>query len=385
MSKLTIVFYTDSFLPARDGVVTSILNFRKELIRRGHKVYLFASGNSDTRDSVKGDGDVFVVKGIKFRKYPQYSLALLPFVSEAKLSQINPDIIHAHTPFIMGSWALASAKIEKIPVVSTFHTMFTDKLVIKEYAAKFAVNTLQRYSERYAKIFYSRCNGVIAPSESTKKELLKMGIENVYVVPNSIDMKRFNQNVNAGKIRKKLKRNRSEKIVLYLGRMSKEKRVEVLLKAARSMRGQNVRFVLAGTGPALEYYMRMAERMKLENVLFTGFVPDNEIVKYYAACDIFCIPSTFETQGIVCLEAMAMGKPVVGANKLALSDLIINGKNGEKFRPNDPKDCAKKIRKAINNTDAYKYTVKTAKDYSLEGTTDMLIDVYQKVIDSMTV
>jgi 1,2-diacylglycerol 3-alpha-glucosyltransferase len=122
--------------------------------------------------------------------------------------------------------------------------------------------------------------------------------------------------------------------------------------------------------------MRLNEKVK-----FAGFVSDALLPKYYAACDLFCIPSTFETQGLVSIEAMASGKPVVGADHLALHDLISDGRNGEKFKPGSAQDCARKIEKVLYNEDSYKGMVETAKKYSIEKTTDNLLDAYKAVID----
>ena len=113
---------------------------------------------------------------------------------------------------------------------------------------------------------------------------------------------------------------------------------------------------------------------------FIGAVDHAELPKYYAACDAFCIPSTFETQGVVSVEAMACGKPVIGADYLALRELIKNGRNGEKFIPEDSRDCASKIRKVIYNIDTYKEMTNTAKSYSIERTTDHLLGLYKRVI-----
>src|SRR5271157_206715 len=130
---LNIAFFTDSFLPATDGVVTSILGFRKELERRGHNVYIFASGNSKTKSMTKKDKNIFVMRGVRFKRYPQYNLALFPFIAPLKLRGLRLDVLHAQTPFIMGMYSLFMAKSSRIPMVGSFHTLFTDKSVIDNY------------------------------------------------------------------------------------------------------------------------------------------------------------------------------------------------------------------------------------------------------------
>jgi 1,2-diacylglycerol 3-alpha-glucosyltransferase len=382
--KLKIVFFTDSFLPAVDGVVTSILSFKKELEQRGHTVYIFASGNSATKEMLKKlkfNKNIFIVRGSQFKKYPQYNIALFPFNIPIKINEIQPDIIHAHTPFAMGGFALAIAKINKIPIVSTFHTLFTDKFVINEYFSRYALNIIQKYSWKYASFYYNKCNGVIAPSDSIKEVLNKKGIKNIYTISNGVDLSRFNTNVDGSKIRMQF-HSGNKKIVLYVGRLSKEKRLETLFKAAKILKNEKILFVIVGKGPAYDYYKKIVNKLNLGNVIFIGFVNDILLPKYYAACDIFCIPSTFETQGIVAIEAMACGKPVVAADSLALKKIIIEGINGEKFRANNSKDCAKKIKIALNTK--YKHIENTVSNYSIKNTTDSLITFYKDIINKTT-
>ena len=104
--SLKIAFYTDTFLPAVDGVVISILNFRKELQRRGHEVHIFAGGTSASRELTKGYKNIHIIRGVKFKKYPQYSLAFLPFYSSLTAMNMRFDINHAQTPFMVGTQGL---------------------------------------------------------------------------------------------------------------------------------------------------------------------------------------------------------------------------------------------------------------------------------------
>jgi 1,2-diacylglycerol 3-alpha-glucosyltransferase len=200
-------------------------------------------------------------------------------------------------------------------------------------------------------------------------------------VENGIDLKRFNRKVDGKQLRNRILTDGYEHIVLYLGRVSREKRIDTMIRAARGLGRKDVRFVIAGTGPALDHYRKLAARYKLDGkVLFTGFVDDKDLPKYYAASDMLCMPSTFETQGIVTLEAMACGKPVVGADYMALKNLIVNNYNGEKFAPGSSMECARKIKKVLSNYGEYAGMAGTAEKYSIEKTTDKLLNVYKEVI-----
>lgn len=380
---MKIAFYSDSFLPAVDGVVISMLNFRKELMRRGHEVHIYASGNSETERLKRKYSNLHVIRGLSFRRYPQYSIAFLPGATAIRNMGIDFDVAHLQTPFTVGVQGMIIAKVNKTPTVGTFHTMFTNTAVVKEYTSnsKMVREFIKRYSWLYLRHFYSRCDSILAPSDVISKMLDRRGIHNVGVVPNSVDISRFNLNVDGSKIRRALNITDREHMILFAGRVSREKNLEVMINAARLLKNENYRFVVAGTGPGYEHYTKMVDRAGLGDLFdFVGFVDNADLPEYYAAADAFCMPSTFETQGIVTLEAMACGIPVIGADYLALKDLIVNGENGEKFPAGDYMACARKIRKVINNIESYKGMWDTAKQYSLQKTTDRLLDAYKNII-----
>lgn len=385
MEKINIAFYSDTYLPAMDGVVSSMINFKHELERRGHKVYIFTSGDNASKKRYSSKS-IFISSGIKFKPYPQYKIALFPYKSIMTLRSLKIDIIHAQTPFSMGLAAMTIAKLGRYPLVGSFHTMINDKRIIESYYPKNKMlkKFTGKYLWEYTKFFYRRCDATIVPTNSIGKVIRKVQIQNIHVVPNSVDTKRFNTKVNGNSIRRVLKIKNADKVVLYVGRTSKEKRIEILLKAAKKIvaKRKDVKFVIAGTGPAFDHYKNMASKLGISgHVKFVGFVEQELLPKMYAMCDVFCIPSTFETQGIVALEAMASGKAVVGADALALKELIKNGKNGEKFRPGDFASCAQKIERVLNNSATYKSkAVETANSFAIDKATDKLLEVYQLIL-----
>ncbi|MDE1855529.1 MAG: glycosyltransferase [Candidatus Micrarchaeota archaeon] len=391
MQHLNIAFYSDSYLPARDGVVTSMLDFKRELERRGHKVYIIASAKLGDKRKYSAS-DVFLHTGVRFKPYPQYSVALFPYYASlpVQLRQLDIDVVHAQTPFMLGFTGLLAAKFGGYPIAGHFHTLLNSKSLEAYYPKNKALKRFySTYLWKYIKFFYKSCDVTIAPSNTIAKLLKRHQIGNVRVVPNSVNMERFNARVDGGGMREKLGIRHNDKVVLYLGRVSREKRVDVMLHAAKRTlkKRSNVKFVIGGTGPALEEYKRLAHRLGIGgNVNFIGFVSDEELPKVYAASDLLCLPSTFETQGIVSLEAMAMGKPVVGSDFMALKDLIQDGKNGEKFKPLDPSSCAQKIEKVLNNPDAYRrHAIDTAKNYSTERVTDELLKTYELLLSKRAV
>jgi 1,2-diacylglycerol 3-alpha-glucosyltransferase len=219
--------------------------------------------------------------------------------------------------------------------------------------------------------------------------LKRYGIPRVTTVPNCIDLSRFNPRADGGAVRESLGIKPSESTILYLGRLSREKKLEVLLHAVKLLasRDRSIRLVVGGTGPAEQHYRDLARSLGIMgNTRFMGFVSPKNLPGLYAASDAFCLPSTFETQGMVLLEAMAVGKPVVGADCLAIKELIRNGRNGEKFRPGDYTECAQKIERVLNNTAHYKHgAIRTAAEFSKEKLTGRLLDVYDSVLSEKAI
>ncbi len=387
MDKLKIAFYSDTYLPAKDGVVTSMLNFKEELEKRGHDVYIFASGDSQSRKKYS-KGRVHITTGIKFKPYPQYKIAIFPYRAMIKLNSLGINIMHAQTPFSMGIAGMTFAKLGGYPIVGTFHTMINNSEIVKHYYPKNKMlkKFTSKYMMKYVKFFYNNCDAAIAPSPFVGRMLSKIGVRNLHVVPNSVDVRRFNRRVGGDSLREKLGIKDGEKMVLYMGRVSGEKRVDTLIRAAKEIRKRDdkIKFVIGGTGPAVDHYKRMAHRLKVhDSVKFIGYVEESVLPNVYASCDAFCLPSVFETQGIAALEAMATGKPVIGADRMALNEIIKEGENGEKFGGGNYRECARKIEKVLNNTDAYTNgAINTAKEFATEKATDKLLDVYKLILQN---
>mgnify|MGYP001626329670 FL=1 len=384
MESLKIAYYTDTYLPAVDGVVTSMLNFKKELERRGHEVYIIASGDVVSRKKYSNE-HVYIMPGLSFKPYPQYKLAFFPYHTALIIQKEKIDLLHAQTPFFMGFTALSIGRMMKYPVVGSFHTFINNRKLLDEYYPKNKLlkKFTRKYLWKYTKFFYRSCDVTIVPTKTVKEILRKERVTNTEVVPNSVDTEKFNPKVDGGEIRERF--NLKDHVVLYVGRISKEKRLEVMLKAAKvlSRKRNDISYLIVGHGPAMEHYKEMARRFGLfGSVIFVGFVPDAELPKYYATSDMLCMPSTFETQGIVAIEAMASGKPVVGAKYLALNELIKNGKNGEKFPAGNYLACAKKIEKVLNSSNIYKRNaVALAREFSVSKATDKLLNIYNKTLE----
>ncbi|MEM3437085.1 MAG: glycosyltransferase [Nitrososphaerales archaeon] len=379
---MKIAFFSDTYLPNRDGVVTSILTLRKALEERGHEVFIFCSGSRQVKER-NLDDHVFYYTSIPFKPYPNYKIAIFPFFSKRKIEKLGIQLVHSHGIATTGWVAIWTAISLNLPILTTFHTLIPEAV---HYVAKSNIvrGLIKKIAWDYVRFYLKRSDVVIVPSNAIKDVLIKHGLKReIYVIPTGIDVNKFNPNVNGGLIRKLLG-VKDEYLVLYLGRLVKEKNLDVLIKAAPKVlkKLSNCKFILAGVGPAKEYYENMIIKNNVRNsFILQGYIEEEKIASYYAASDVFVFPSKFETQGLTALEAMACGKPVVGADYLAIKEIVKNGYNGYLFNPDDPDDCAEKIIKTINEKSLMsKNARKTALEYSVDKCINKLLAVYEKMI-----
>ncbi|MEW6329178.1 MAG: glycosyltransferase, partial [Candidatus Micrarchaeota archaeon] len=292
---MKIAFFTETYLPNRDGVVSSILTTREALEREGHEVYVFCAGDRQAKKENK-DARAFYHISTAFSPYPDYKLALFPFFSERKVRQLGIDIIHTHGMATMGLAAVRTARTLHLPIIGTLHTLIPEAV---HYVAhrKTTMALSKRLAWGYLRWYFNLCDRVFAPSEVIKEIMEEHKIKNVTVLPSGINTKRFNPGVDGDEIRKKHGLG-SSKVVLYLGRLVKEKNLELLVRAALIIMEEipDCKFIIAGTGPAEDYYKSLVKSAGLEgSFIFAGLLSEDDVPKYYGACDIFVFPSKFET------------------------------------------------------------------------------------------
>jgi glycosyltransferase involved in cell wall biosynthesis len=215
----------------------------------------------------------------------------------------------------------------------------------------------------FCRTFYNRHRKLIAPSKTLKKILQGHGIRKpIETIPNGIDtnfFRPFDKTV----ARKKLGIN-GEKIFLSLGRLGHEKRIDVVI---RSFENLDAKLIIVGRGPAEKRLKKLTGKLGLQNkVTFKGFVPEKLKPLYYSAADALVIASEFETQGLVVVEAMACGTPVIGANSGAVPEMIQDGKNGYIFGPRDVEELTEKIGMFEPSKRMEENAIQTSKSYSIE-------------------
>lgn len=363
---MRIGFFTDTFLPQANGVVTSLLSFGPELVRRGHEVSIFCP-KSNVKE-FKGM-PVFSYPAVTFRAYPEFKIA----VPQGRNRAPKLDIVHTHSPFTMGFFGWRVAKLQNIPRVSTFHTLLSE---YAGYVSKLGKIILKPVTWEFCRTFYNRHRKLIAPSKTLKKILQEHGIgKPIDIIPNGIDTDFFRPFEKTA-ARKKLGIN-GGKIFLSLGRLGHEKSVDVVIRAFKNL---DAKLVIVGRGPAEEKLKKLTRKLGLQNkVTFKGFVPEKLKPLYYSAADALVIASEFETQGLVVVEGMACGTPVIGANSGAVPEAIREGKNGYLFGPRNVEELTKKIGTFEPSKRMEKNAIKTSKNYSIEKCVTELEKFYRSL------
>jgi 1,2-diacylglycerol 3-alpha-glucosyltransferase len=385
---MKIGFFTDAYLPSGFGVATSIESFRKNLEKFDNTVYIFAPFFKNYKDN---NPRVFRFKSLKVIKNPEVRLAspFFPFSYFEKTNKIGFDIIHAHTPFALGLFGKYIANKNKIPIVYTHHTQYPEyaKFYLKE-------GFISPYIAQIITVWFSNISdAVIAPSLKIKNILLENGVKkDIYILPTGINTKIFKKSEEDKiKIKKLLKIPKEKKILLFVGRIGKEKNIDFLIEVFKELLDvdKNIYLIIIGDGPYLEKLKETIQRLQLNYyVKLLGSIPYEKIPQYYQLGDIFVFSSITDTQGIVILEALASGLPVVALKDDAFRNIILDNENGFLIDYSNNIKAknifTKKILELFNNYFLYQKlcenAIKTAQQFSEEKQTKKLIKIYSNLI-----
>ncbi len=378
---MNIGFFTNTYLPAVSGVTTVIENYREELEKQGHNVYIFAAKHLGYQDK---NPNVFRFKSIDLNYKISYPLPLIssPKIGRA-IKRINLDIVHSHHFFLSGQIAWYYAKKLKLPLVFTYHTrynLYVHYAPLPEELSKPLAKTLST-------LYANSCDAVIAPSKSIKDLILEYGAKKpIYIIPSGIDINKFKKTGNEEKIREKYNIKNDAILLLTVCRLSEEKNLTFLLKVFQKItkKRKNVYFMIVGDGPEKENLEKQSFKLGLkEKIIFTDKISYQRIPSFYNAGDIFLFSSFSEVQPTIFTEAMASGLPIVAIKAIGSEDVITNGENGF-LAFNDVDDFSQKTLKIIDNENLRKKMSEKAKNrakyFSIENSTKKMVSLYEKVI-----
>lgn len=366
---MKIGFFTDTYLPQINGVTFTVKQWKKELEKRGHEVFIYYPKDENYKPA---DHEV-PLPSFPFIFYKGYHIGLPSFKNIEK----DFDIVHLHGFVTMAALGLAVARKQRIPAVLTYHTP-PDFYLQQITSNEFVQESLRVVYYKYEQEFLERCDLVTAPSEGIIKMLkARLGdkIKRTISFSNGIDTNFFKA-VDGEKFRKDYKIPKG-RVIGYTGRHSAEKHLEDLINFADQFDGT---ILLGGDGQQNAKYQEMAKGK--DNVRFLGFFDRNRLPEFYSLLDIFGMPSTAETEGLVVLEANACGAPAVGANAMALKTTIQDDVNGYHYEPGDTKDLAKKVEMAYKNMKRLRASSKEyVKERSVAKTAKKLEGIYKELIE----
>lgn len=354
-----IAHFTNTYKPNINGVVRSVSTFRKSLTEMGHNVFVFSQ---DTQNFEDTEAFVFRYPSLSIPTVDySFSIPVSPFV-DWLVPSLKLDIIHSNHPVLLGYAAAEKAEKLNIPLVFTFHTRYEEYSHYIPFSQAFVKEIIVDWLLRYIE----RCQHVITPSESIRQMLIKYsGItDHITTIPTGIDLQPY-QEATGASIRKKYNWEK-EQILISIGRLATEKNIKTLLSASAIVMqtNPNARLVMIGDGPQKEDLKRYAKELGIaEKVLFTGLVPFDQIPKYLKAADLFCFASITETQGLVTMEAMAAGLPVVAVKGTGTTEIVQDGNTGI-LTDNTPESLAKAILQVLENNDLHNRFQKNALEIS---------------------
>ena len=382
---MKVGIFTDTYYPNVNGVVTSIQVLEKELRVLGHEVYIFTSANKAVKEKSK---NVFRFPSVPIVFYKPYRMSIW-FSPRMiyKIKKLKLDVIHTQTEFSMGIFGKIMAKMFKIPMVHTYHTMY-DKYV--HYVANGHLIS-PKMAQRLSRIFCNRADLIIAPTKKTEDSLKSYGIKKpTVVIPTGIDLEQFKKEVSNDRIqtlKNKYKIGKDDYVVLYLGRIAKEKNIDVLINQMPYIieKVQQAKLLIVGGGPYLQELKDLVGTLKIsEKVIFTGEISHSEINEYYKLGNVFVISSNTETQGLTYLEAMSAGLPVVVRNDESYKDFIVNGENGYIF--DEPEEISHIIYRLCNDKDLDKIIIENAnksiENLSSKKFAENVIKAYETAIEN---
>jgi 1,2-diacylglycerol 3-alpha-glucosyltransferase len=375
---MNIGIFTNTYKPLINGVVNCVALIRHELIRKGHRVFIFAPTVHGYTDDEEG---VYRYPSLSLTKKVNYPLAI-PFSSA--ISKIIPtlslDIIHSQHPFLLGVTGADWARRLGIPLVFTFHTQY------EQYAHYIPLpgGIVKSLSRMLVRSYTDRCTLIITPGKSILELLHSYGItDKVVFMPNAIELSNFQGN-GGPNIRERFGLEEGEALLLYVGRMAQEKNLPFMLEAFKRIREtQKARLMIIGEGSMLQELKAKAKALGIgEQTIFTGRVEYKDIAPYYHAADLFIMTSTTEVKPLALLEAMASGLPIVAVSAHGSSDTIIHGQNGL-LTDESLEGFAGAVGSLLDDRgrldEMRKESLKTARDYSIDTITERLLALYEKI------
>lgn len=366
---MRILMISDVYFPRINGVSTSTQTFIREFRKRGHHVTLIAPaypGQDSTQASAR-EADIIRIPSRYLFMDPEDRMMRGTQVLR-QLEHLRTqafDILHIQTPFIAHYIGVKLAKRLAIPRVETYHTLFEEYLY--NYIPYLPKSWLRFAARRFSSRQCNAVDGVVVPSTAMQDALQRYGVTApTAIIPTGLPMEDFEEGDGA-RFRARHGIPKDRPTLVHVGRIAHEKNIDFLMHVVKRVKTRvpDILFLIAGEGPALAHLKRMSVKLGLkDNLLFVGYLSrDNELLDCYRAGDLFVFSSRTETQGLVLLEAMALGVPVVSTAVMGTRDILAAGKGGA-VAEEDTRDFTDKICALLADPDRRQAMGKEAREYA---------------------
>lgn len=381
---MNILMMTNTYLPHVGGVARSVYAFSRQYQALGHKVLVVAPEFEDANDN-NSPVDVIRIPAIRRFNGSDFSVVwpLSPLFSNS-IQKFSPDIVHSHHPFLIGSTALRTAALFGVPHVFTHHTMYEQ---YTHYVAG-SSSRLKSFSKRLATHYANLCDHVFAPCLSIADLLKSRGVNKcISVVPTGVNLSRF-ENGDAMAFRMARGIPQDAFVVGHVSRLAKEKNLPYLARSIADFlqQHQNAVCLIVGTGAVEKDIMRtFSVHGVRERVVFTGVLSGQELIDAYKSMNVFVFASKSETQGMVLIEAMAAGVPVLALDANGVRDVIKDNKNGRLLAGESEQCLSDAIKEfhqlPMREREAFvNASLATAEEYSSQRIASRALSVYQRLI-----
>lgn len=310
MECLRIGFFTEIYRPVVNGVVASVETLADGLRERGHQVWCFAPRIPGYAES---DGPVFRIPSLPLPMRAPYRLTL-PLVSRRDVKAIieRLSLVHVHSPFVTGWMGLRYARRHGVPLIFTYHT----QLEAYAHYVPFEPNATRFAASRLTRTFANLADAVVVPTPAMRVHLRDLDVRTrIEVVPSGIDVALFGAGRRDEDLRRRLGASESDRLLLCVCRLAKEKNVQLLLEAVAHANDSSLKLAIAGDGPVRGELQELTRDYGVAaQTRFLGVVARDRLPDLYASADAFVMPSTTETQGLAQVEALAAGAYVIAAD-----------------------------------------------------------------------
>ena len=370
---MRIALFTETFLPKVDGIVTRLRHTIEHLERNGDRVLVVAPEGGLTE--YKG-AKIHGVPGMPLPLYPELKLALPPIGTKQALEKFKPDLIHVVNPAFLGVGGIYYAKTLNIPLVASYHTH------LPQYLQHYGLGALEGLLWELLKAAHNKAHLNLCTSSAMVKELTAHGIERVDLWQRGVDTEMFQPHLASAQMRSRLSQGNPEApLLLYVGRVSAEKQIDGIKPVLEAI--PEARLAIVGDGPSRE---ALEAHFAGTNTHFVGYLQGLELASAFASADAFVFPSRTETLGLVLLEAMAAGCPVVAARSGGIPDIVTDGVNGYLFEPDDPDGAitaTKSLLEATQIREELRRNARTeAERWGWAAATQQLQNYYRNVLNT---